>query len=41
LPAGSKDAVMLVSLPAGSYSAVVSGVGGGTGTVIVELYVVP
>jgi hypothetical protein len=40
LPAGSKDAVLLVSLSAGSYSAVVSGVAGGTGTVIVELYVV-
>lgn len=41
LPAGSKDSVLLVSLSAGSYSAVVSGVGGRTSTVIFELYVVP
>ncbi len=38
LPAGSRDAALLVSLPAGSYSAVVSGVNNGTGTALVELY---
>jgi hypothetical protein len=38
---GSKDAALLVSLPAGAYTAVVSGVGGTTGTALVELYVVP
>jgi hypothetical protein len=41
LNAGSKDAALLVSLPAGAYTAVVSGVGGATGTALVELYVVP
>ncbi len=41
LPAGSQDAVLLVSLSAGAYTAVVSGAGATTGTVIVELYVVP
>ena len=38
LPAGSRDAALLISLPAGSYSAVVSGVNNGTGTALVELY---
>ena len=38
LPAGSKDAAIVTSLPAGSYTAVVSGVGGTTGTALVELY---
>jgi hypothetical protein len=41
LPSGSKDAALLVTLGAGSYSAVVSGVGNTTGTALVELYVVP
>ncbi len=41
LPAGSKDAALLVTLAPGSYSAVVSGVGNTTGTALVELYVVP
>jgi hypothetical protein len=41
LPAGSKDAVLLVSLSAGAYTAVVNGAGATTGTVLVELYVVP
>ena len=41
LPAGSKDAALVVTLPAGSYTAVVSGVGSATGTALVELYVVP
>lgn len=41
LASGSKDAAVVVTLSAGSYSAVVSGVGGTTGTALVELYVVP
>jgi len=40
LPSSSKDAALLVTLPAGAYSAVVSGVGNTTGTALVELYVV-
>jgi len=39
--AGSKDAALVVTLPAGAYSASVSGVGGTTGTALVEIYVVP
>ena len=38
LTSGSKDAVLLTSLTAGSYTAVVSGVGNTTGTALVELY---
>jgi hypothetical protein len=41
LPAGSRDAALLATLPAGSYTAIVSGVGNTTGTALVELYVVP
>ena len=41
LAAGSKDAAVLTTLTPGSYTAVVSGVGGTTGTALVELYVVP
>lgn len=41
LPAGSRDAALVITLPAGSYTAIVSGVGGSTGTALVELYVVP
>jgi len=41
LNAGSKDAALVTALPAGSYTAIVSGVGGTTGTAIVELYVLP
>lgn len=37
---GSKDAALLVTLGAGTYSATVSGVGGTTGTALVEIYVV-
>lgn len=36
----SKDAALLVTLPAGAYTASVSGVGGTTGTALVEIYVV-
>lgn len=42
LVAGSNDAALLVTLPAGaSYTAVVTGVGGLTGEALVELYDVP
>jgi hypothetical protein len=41
LPAGSKDAALVATLPAGSYTAVVSGVGTSTGTALVELYALP
>jgi hypothetical protein len=37
----SKDSALIANLGAGSYSAVVSGVGGATGTALFELYVVP
>lgn len=40
LPAGSRDAALVTTLPAGGYTAIVSGVGGTTGTALVELYVV-
>jgi len=41
LPSGSKDAAMVVELPAGSYTAVVSGVNGSSGTALVEVYELP
>jgi hypothetical protein len=41
LPAGSRDAALLVSLRAGAYTARISGVGGATGTALMEIYVVP
>ncbi|MCX6954430.1 MAG: hypothetical protein NTV51_19940, partial [Verrucomicrobia bacterium] len=41
LPATSKDAVMIVTLAPGAYSAVVSGVNGGTGIALVEVYDLP
>ena len=41
LPAGSKDAALVASLPAGSYTAIVSGVANTTGTALVELYAIP
>jgi hypothetical protein len=41
LAAGSSDAVVLKTLTPGSYTAVVSGAGGKTGTALIELYVVP
>lgn len=40
LTSGSRDAAILTTLSAGSYTAVVSGVGNTTGTALVELYVV-
>jgi len=41
LARGSRDSVILISLPPGTYSATVSGVGGATGVGIVEVYEVP
>jgi hypothetical protein len=41
LAAGSRDAALLVALPAGPYTASVSGRDGTTGTALVEMYVVP
>ena len=38
LPAGSKDAALVVRLPPGGYTVVVSGVGGTTGRALVEVY---
>ena len=41
LTSGSKDAVLLLNLPPGTYNATVSGVGGTTGVGLVEVYEVP
>jgi hypothetical protein len=41
LPFGSKDAVLLLSLVPGSYTAQVTGVGPATGVALVEVYEVP
>jgi hypothetical protein len=41
LPAASKDAVLAITLPPGSYSVQVAGAGGGTGVALVEVYEVP
>jgi hypothetical protein len=41
LPATSRDAALLVSLPPGAYTAQISGVGGGGGAVLVEVYEAP
>lgn len=38
LPGGSKDAVLVVTVPAGAYTAVLSGEDGGTGTGLIEVY---
>ncbi len=38
LPAGSRDAAVLVRLPPGAYTAVTTGVGGTTGVALVEVY---
>jgi hypothetical protein len=40
LPAGSKDAAVVVTLDPGVYTVVVSGVSGATGTALVEVYAV-
>jgi len=41
LPAGSKDAAILVSLAPGNYTALVSGAGESSGIALVEVYEVP
>ncbi|MBL9201688.1 MAG: immunoglobulin domain-containing protein [Opitutaceae bacterium] len=38
LPAGSRDAAVLLRLPPGGYTVIVSGVGATTGTALVEVY---
>jgi hypothetical protein len=38
LPANSRDAAVIVQLPPGAYTVVVSGVGGATGQALVEIY---
>ena len=38
IPDGTKDAALVVRLPPGGYSAVVSGANGTTGNVLVEVY---
>ena len=41
LPAGSKDAALLVTLPPGAYTVQVSGVGNTTGVALIEVYEAP
>lgn len=41
LPAGSKDAALVVLLPVGAYTVVARGVGGATGQVLAEVYRIP
>jgi hypothetical protein len=41
LSSGSKDAVILMTLPPGLYTAVVSGANGATGIALVEVYEIP
>ncbi len=41
LTTGSRDAAVVVTVPAGPYTVQVSGVGGGTGEALVEIYEVP
>ncbi len=41
LPTGSADCAVLVTLPPGAYTAVVSGVGGSAGVALVEAYQAP
>ncbi len=41
LALGSRDAAVLITLAPGAYTAVVSGVGGSTGTALVEVYALP
>lgn len=41
LPDGSRDAAMIISVPAGAYSAVVHSQDGSAGTGLVEVYVLP
>ena len=41
LASGSRDSAVVVTLSPGAYTAVVSGVGGTTGTALVEIYTLP
>ena len=41
LPSGSKDAVLLISLAPGNYTALISGANDTTGIALVEVYEVP
>jgi DNA-binding beta-propeller fold protein YncE len=41
LPPNSNDSALLLTLAPGSYTAIVTGVGGATGTALVEIYEVP
>jgi len=41
LPDGSKDTALVIELPAGAYTAMVSGSNGNTGTALVEVYELP
>jgi hypothetical protein len=41
LATGSRDAALLVTLPPGTYTAQVSGVGASTGVALIEVYEVP
>lgn len=41
LPAGSKDAALVVTLPPGNYTIVSSGVAGATGVALAEVYAAP
>ena len=41
LPTGSKDSALTVTLPPGTYTAQLSGIGGTTGEGIIEVYELP
>jgi hypothetical protein len=41
LPAGSRDAALLMTLASGAYSVQVKGADGGSGEAVVEIYEVP
>ncbi len=41
LPANSKDSVLVATVTPGAYTVTITGVGGGTGTALIELYELP
>jgi hypothetical protein len=41
LPASSKDSVLVATVSPGAYTVTITGVGGGTGTALIELYELP
>jgi hypothetical protein len=41
LPAGSKDAAILITLPPGTYTAQATGVNGTSGIALIEVYEIP